>query len=454
MKNKLYFLIEILYLILSLGFIIINYAVIDKYDFVGIIFAFLFLLILKQIKLKNKKIKILIMISIIIKFLLIFLSYKIPENDYLFFYQNSKNFANSIAINNHYISFFPYLYAYIFLLGNVMKLFGTSYKIVIIVNFIFELLGEFFLYLLIKEKRSKDAALKSTLFYACNPLQYIWIVKCCPVIIVNTLLILVLYLWQKLNQSKNIKKTIFFSFILAIIISVANLFRPIMIIFIIAIFIYLCLGYFSNKNFKKQNFIFFTIIIVIYIMLNTFFNQLISYKIGYRLPNNAGGWSIFVGSNYESNGRWNKDDAKIFAEISQTKDNVEAQTFFQNEGLKRYNKLGIKTIPLIMKKSVVLGGALPGYTCSEFLDFIKIKKSLLTSIFHIYAYSYLFFLMIINIMIIYKNKKENSHDIFYLIFIIGLFSSMLLVEVSERYFIPILVPIMVYCSQYFDIKSN
>lgn len=54
-------------------------------------------------------------------------------------------------------------------------------------------------------------------------------------------------------------------------------------------------------------------------------------------------------------------------------------------------------------------------------------------------------MFIINIFSIFNitDKNENSRLVFYRMFFIGLVASHLLVEVSPRYFMPMLVPLMI-----------
>ena len=137
---------------------------------------------------------------------------------------------------------------------------------------------------------------------------------------------------------------------------------------------------------------------------------------------------------------------------------AKAQKMVQKEGILRYKSLGIKSIILFMAKSVVLGGGLPNYTYTEtvlFIDYIISKP--IEAITRSYIYSYIFVILFLNLLTAvksYREKKFRDDNLMLYIFIIGLFSSMLLVEVSERYYLPIFTIIMISSISYFKGIEN
>ena len=148
--SKIENIIIILYFLYAILFLLTNYLVLDVYDLIGLILAVIFLFFFKRIKINSKFFVSILTLAIIIRFLLIFIPYRILENDYQFFYSNAVAFAKGQIINNRYIALFPYLYLYVASLGMFMEFFYVSYKSVIIFNMIFELLGALFFYLIAK----------------------------------------------------------------------------------------------------------------------------------------------------------------------------------------------------------------------------------------------------------------------------------------------------------------
>ena len=453
-KSNIIFLLGCIYAIISLGFIIINFPVLDIYDLLGFIFSLGFLFFCYKKKKENHRLFwIIICLFLIIRIALLFLHFNPLANDYAYFYQEAINYATKSPLNKEYLSLYPYLYFYVATLGGIMRLFGTSYTVVIALNLIVELLGGVVFYLIAKDNYDNNIAKKALLLYICNPFSFLWIVKCCPVIIVNSLLLLIIYLHQKIMKVKKIKYMISLSLLLGVIMSIANHFRPIIIIFVITLVIMLGLTMIYHKEQLKKSGISLICILLPYFCLNICFNQIISDAIGYELPKNGAGWSIYVGANYEYRGRWNLKDSEYFDKLVEEKGNVEAQRLIQQEGVDRYKSLGVKSVWLWMKKAVVLGGGLPNYTYNEFFNFIGFNSSMvLVFSFKLFLYFYLLLIMIMNFKSIFKNikmKKVTVENLLLPIFIIGLFCSMLLVEVSERYFLPIMVLIMVYATNYY-----
>ena len=454
--DKLEKVLLVLYLLYSLYFVVANFAILDMYDVIGLVFGLLLICFLKKRKLNSKTLIVCFILALIIRSCLIFIPYKSLESDYQFFNNNAVLFSKGKTVNNAYISLFPYLYFYVVFLGSFFKLFGSGYSSVVIFNMFIELIGVIFLYLLTKSKYSQKVANKATVFYLINPLSFLWIVKCCPVIVVNTLLIIIFYFFEKISNSSKTRFVVLYSIIMGIVMSIANNIRPIIIILIIALLCNIVLKIICKRKDVKKSVISFIAIIIPYLILNTLFSSIISNNIKYDLPKNPGGWSIYVGANYKYNGRWNFKDSESFSQVVSQKGNVKAHQIMQNKGIQRYKVLGLKSIILLLKKSVILSGAVPSNTHAESIDFIDIRiNPVINCLVKVYIYSYMFILLLLNLYTIYKHiKRKEVHDFLYIIFIIGLFTSMLLVEVSERYFLPIIIPIVIYGLDYFNNEEN
>ena len=431
-----------IYFLFSFLLIICTFFYYDTTRVLGFILALgLIILMYKKPKiLNNKKLNILLTIGILIRIILIFLNYGEPYSDYQNFYNSSINFANYGTINK-YIEVFPHLIYYIICLGSIFKLFGTSYTLVVILNVFIDILATL---ILIKFFKSKTAGV----IWLLNPINIMWCSIAHPTVITNFFLLLSFLILFKLLNSLNknnkkdlYKKAIFFSAIL----SIANLFRPIMIILLIALLIYFFILKINKKDLTKY------LIVTITILGSYFiFNKSISFMTNNLLSNNIAdttvGWNIYVGSNMKSNGTWNEEQQIEFNKLfnSNTSPN-EIQEHFLEKGVNQYKNNGlINNIKLFIKKAIVLVGSPDSLTCYVFNkmqsnsipNYIQFILKIITST------SY-YILLLFNIIFAYKKLRNiNKNDDIYILqlFIIGVISSHLLVEVSPRYCLMLLVP--------------
>lgn len=99
----------------------------------------------------------------------------------------------------------------------------------------------------------------------------------------------------------------------------------------------------------------------------------------------------------------------------------------------------------MIKKLEVLTNDVYSYTYSNFTSSIINQNKFYNIFFKWYLYCFWFLIFIINILSGFgiNNKNDDNRLIFYRLFFIGLIASHLLVEVSPRYFLPMLVPMMI-----------
>lgn len=410
---------------------------------------FLFFLHFLSKKITNKKLKIiwwgiLFSIPLLFRVFLLFLNYTNFTGDYIAYLNNSRSFANNGLVDSFYVSLFPHLYTFIVLIGSWFKLVGDNYINFVLLNIVIELVGAGLLYFLVKKKISKNEALKILLLYLYNPFNILWIPICCPVIIVNTLLIAILFCFNKIDFEK--KNYVFISGFLGFLISISNSFRPVMIILIIALVIYY--GYLlMKKEMIKKILISFVFILTVFLISNKVILIFIEKNIGKNLAGYQSGFSLLVGSNTLSNGMWNKDDSELFYELVENFGNIESHQMAKDLGIKRYIDNRWKNIKLLMYKISILGRNLDRYTNQEFLTQLDLTlNDVQINIINAYLQFYLYFLLGRNMLgawSLLKRKRELDSLNIIGIFGMGLFVAMLLVEVSPRYFIPILIPILI-----------
>lgn len=395
-----------------------------------------------------------IFIPIVARFILLFINYKEPISDEGTFYNTAKAISLGNVFNQRYIATFPYLYGYINVLSVVFRMLGVSRINVVMFNIILDIIGAVFAYKTMEQLYNKKIGFITLLLWLYNPLNIIWCSKCLPIIIVNTLFIISLYFFSKiLNGFNNTYKYIIFSIITGIMLGITNSFRPIMIIFIITIVLYYTFLLLKKEKFYKL-FVSFVLILIPYKLIGILNNNLVEKYTGYKIEGSSAGWTIYVGSNYESYGEWflepeftQQINSKEF-----TPNNL--HTYFLDKGIENYKKNGLKNINLIYQKGRIFSGVTNRYTYDQFISYNS--KNIVSIILKVYTNFYWFLILIIMCLFSKNITKYNDKKILiFMILILGLFSSNLLVEVSPRYFTPIFVPLTLIVGYYItQIFSN
>lgn len=434
LKNNL--LLSSILGILSIALIYIFCKLNKKYNFINKI-------------LENKIIIIsLILLAILLRFSLLMFDYNEVYSDEATFYYNAVSLASNLEINSKYIAVFPYLFGYINILSMFMKVFGTTIYHAITFNIIVDLIGAVFAYLLGKKIfNDKKKGILFLVIWLFNPFNIIWCMKILPINIVNTMITISAYVFECLLSSFNNKRYLIISIILGIIIGISNSFRPIMIIFLIAIFLYyLYLIIFSKYNFKKL-LLSFVLIVLCYSVYNNLNYKLVQDATGYTPSKSGSGWSVYVGSNINSNGEWFLEP-KLDEFFAKDEDFSPSQMheYFMKERIKNYKSYNLITLSKFMiKKLEVLANDVYSYTYDNFTSSVINQSKKYNTVFKVYLYCFWFLMFIINIFSIFNitDKNENSRLVFYRMFFIGLVASHLLVEVSPRYFMPMLVLLII-----------
>ena len=461
MKNLVNILSKILTVILVTLLTIIYFFFLKNDFIISCLFSVLSIIIVFIVYKLNKKSSIInkilenkmiiisfILVAILLRFSLLMFDYNEVYSDEATFYYNAVSLASNLEINSKYIAVFPYLFGYINILSMFMKVFGTTIYHAITFNIIIDLIGAVFAYLFGKKIfNDKKKGILFLLIWLFNPFNIIWCMKILPINIVNTMIIISAYVFECLLSSFNNKRYLIISIVLGIIIGISNSFRPIMIIFLIAIFLYyLYLIIFSKYNLKKL-LLSFIMISLCYGVYNNLNYKLVEDATGYTPSKSGSGWSVYVGSNINSNGEWFLEPKldEFFVKDEDFSPS-EIHEYFMEEGIKNYKSYNLITVSKFMiKKLEVLTNDVYSYTYENFTSSVINQSKKYNTVLKSYLYCFWFLMFIINIFSIFNitDKDENSRLVFYRLFFIGLVVSHLLVEVSPRYFMPMLVPLMI-----------
>ena len=477
MKKGLYiFFTSIFLLLLLLIFKSAVFYIFSKGNIYNIILMILLILLTlflykkKTIKFKKIRFKyiflILIFLGIGLRLLLLLNSYNYPQSDYQTFYENAIAVSTNLDnINARYISIFPHIGGYIIFLGNIFKLFGSSYNVYIIANIIFDLIGGIFLYKTLENLSSKKAGLIGLATWMICPINIMWCAFCSPVIIFNSLLSVAFFITSLVIKCdiNNKKKFLILNLILGFSLGIANIFRPITIIFIIAVSIYYIYTLIFSEDKKILTYLLVIILIFIpYFVVNKVNSIAINNAINQKITSNSVGWNLYIGSNLGSRGMWYQEASIHFGEKSYdyTLSATDIQNYFMKLGIQRYKDNGFDNLKLLDAKFNVFHERIGSYAYNSYFDILNVKHNNIVNLIITLATNVFYYLFIILSIFSFKELKnpKNSKYLIYILFFIGVVISHLIMEANPRYMFPILnvyiLIISIYISNIIKFELN
>ena len=355
-----------------------------------------------------------------------------------------------------YEKLFPYLTSYTGVLGLAMKIFGVSYKSVVIINTFYDVLAMVGLFLLFwLWKKNKKAGLIAAAVWAINPLQIIFCSMPMAIVATNTMVILAILLIYLLYKygNKNLWLGLGLALLCGVSLAVGNIFRPIFVVFLIALIVFELYFVFRKKRRLLYTALECVVAILGYVSISFVWTNIIpSINPYYAKTSNDVGWSFYVGANYEENGKWSSEDSKIFFDEvlpSVGGDVTVAQDEIFSRGGERYFEMMAngRLLNHMFNKSSVLFADVDNSIYDFRYDFhIKdgTKAMLCYRVIQNIILLFYFSLVLVTgyfIYWIYKNKIDKYFDnnrmmLYIIITFVGLFAASMLVEVMNRYSLP------------------
>lgn len=384
---------------------------------------------------------ILSVLCLIYKFSIILLIKTNPVADYLTFDSIAKIFAENgdLSYFCRYMSLYPHVFGYSYVLGIVYRIFGTSELVVPIMNVVLSYASLLFIYKILQKLYGNESALWGGILWIFCPSQTLWNCTILSEPLYNVFVMLALYLCIKIASDEKFDELNYKIVLLCISFSgtliVLNFLRPISAIFIIIIVMVLFVC--SLKSTCKKSFLRKLLcclaICITYFCGNKVVNVGITRIIGEE-PSGVPGASFYLGSNEETNGQWNQEDwDKILgmANEENTTGKITQEKVF-NEALDRIKSIK-KPVQLLLNKFVVFWGndeTAIKHTVAGGVEIFGIRYELLCAI----SDAFLLFITILSLVGLWElgyNKKIGAICI--VLFFIGLTMSQLLVEVMGRY---------------------
>lgn len=354
-----------------------------------------------------------------------------------------------------YMARFPHMSMMVLYFSLIQKLFENSLIAIRVINIIFSMINVILLYLLSKEVfRDKDKSIWVLLIGAIYPPMIIYNNVYCSENIAMPLLLLSILMFLKAFNNKDRKHKYLLLLAAGVFLGFTQLFRPIGYVMIIAYVMFISIYF--NENIKRK------IIKDISIVAAFIFPvALVSYTLMALNITENPLWhgteppsiSILKGTNIESGGRWNEEDASIFSMYDRDYEKVDKAT-------KEIIKERLTNTPL---KDLVefyiskyehqwyagdFGGLYwsengldEAYNKDEYLEMLGKKQGKMLMRVSEEGEFYVQLVFIAVIFLTYiglyrsKNYKNYSIDLFYIIFC-GISLQCLITESQDRYSYP------------------
>lgn len=374
-----------------------------------------------------------------------------PVSDPMTFFNSAQAIANgSGQLGNNYVAFQPYLSAYNNTLGVVMRIITDPWLATIVLNTLFDTISAFLLFVLLKQLRGTSSRIPVLGYgiWMVSPLNIVFSVSSLPIIVVNFFVIstiLISYLLIKQIKNLKTKNVILLTFTYGVITGLGNLFRPIFIVPIIALGIIFFLLYFSRKsaNLLKLSTLSILTIIAVFTIIQGLNTAFVTKQTGLPAAKNPSGWSMYVGSTYESGGEWrpyHNEERKAICKTSLEENNFdECHSLLRKQAVQRYKSYGIvgllklsvqKLYHQAEKQSYFYNAehSIVGYTTSKTFHIINVSMTFFMLIIFLLSASILYRTAVFS-----KSYATNPFVLYCVLIMIGWFVSFVLVESAPRY---------------------
>ena len=357
-----------------------------------------------------------------------------------------------------YERLFPYLSAYTGVLAVSMSIFGEDYSAILFLNIFFDVIAcvtIYFLFFVWKQRR--DVALLAATIWAINPLQIMFCGLPLAIVVVNTIVILSILSVMLLFKSKDsLVKVGAFSLLSGLIFALGNAFRPVFVIFLIATVVVWGLIALNDKTKLKAAALSCLVLVLGYFLVGMVPSVIhAQFNPYYHGEKARAGWGVYVGSNYETKGKWNPDDRDTFfgqVLVEQAGgDYEEAQSIIMKSAIKRYTDIvgQEKLLQHFFNKTTLTFGDVKNATYDYGYVFGTTKDNeayRLVQDLVLMFYSAVLIVVGYNLCLRFKRKEyvfEEDTMNYLLVLLVGLFAAFLLVEAMNRYSLPFVAILLI-----------
>lgn len=370
--------------------------------------------------------------------------------DYRFFWDTACQLATDTPFPEEskiYLALFPHILGYSSVLSVFLRIFGQNPVVVKMLNLALTVFSEVFLYCLCLRRLGFRRAVFAGVLWILFPSKLLYNVTALSEPFYTCLLLAFLLLISELEarEEKLRNAAILYGLLGGALLTGIQLARPIAAIPIIALFIWLLLlrgesG--KNKQALKAWGIFLAVMLICFFSFNAQWNRHLTEVIGDK-PSSSYGYSLYVGFNPETNGRYSEQDMVVFGDVLNGKaeqDTSKAQEIMKTLAWDRLRNDTPSYLKLFSSKLQTLLGDDEGGAWTVKHCIPARAYQLLLVISNVVYYVSLLFSLRGSLRM--RETRENSCLLLAPLYVIGLSLAHMLVEVQGRYhysMIPMLV---------------
>ena len=411
--------------------------------------------------------------AIIVRYMVILKLPMQPESDYKTYYEIAGLLKNGTLQEQgegyiNYISMFPHVIGYSYILKTIFTFFGTSVFNGQVANIIFSVITVYAVYRIARRLGGRLAGVIALTVAAFWPSQVLYITMLSSEYAFTLLLYLSVWLFLHLvmdydGTTKKAVRGILLHILLGCLIAVTSAIRPLAIILLAAII--LCI--FTQKmklpniprnsisvwnRFLEKGWMRASLIVISYMIFSGILTSKIELAINQTMPSTSVsfGYNLLVGLNTDSKGGWNEEDSKyLYDNLESTGSAIQAQIASRNLAFERLTSDPKGIFNLFINKYELLWGN-DDYGSTWNLIFLEEQNELTTErsdfLYRMQDYNnilYMAFIMFSILALIYMLQKKASYIQVLILLYLGTVGIHLFVESQNRYHYHILQVIMV-----------
>lgn len=411
--------------------------------------------------------------AIIVRYMVILKLPMQPESDYKTYYEIAGLLKNGTLQEQgegyiNYISMFPHVIGYSYILKTIFTFFGTSVFNGQVANIIFSVITVYAVYRIARRLGGRLAGVIALTVAAFWPSQVLYITMLSSEYAFTLLLYLSVWLFLHLvmdydGTTKKAVRGILLHILLGCLIAVTSAIRPLAIILLAAII--LCI--FTQKmklpniprnsisvwnRFLEKGWMRASLIVISYMIFSGILTSKIELAINQTMPSTSVsfGYNLLVGLNTDSKGGWNEEDSKyLYDNLESTGSAIQAQIASRNLAFERLTSDPKGIFNLFINKYELLWGN-DDYGSTWNLIFLEEQNELTPErsdfLYRMQDYNnilYMAFIMFSILALIYMLQKKASYIQVLILLYLGTVGIHLFVESQNRYHYHILQVIMV-----------
>ncbi len=368
----------------------------------------------------------------------------LPASDYLAYQAYAWYFSKGFySFYDPTYVVFPFKIGYPIILSFLYKITGVSIDAAKALNIVLSIISMLLLYFIGKHISNSRTGRTAALMYAFWPAQIMYTSSLASEHIFMVFFLLNILMLVKMKDTDNTCHELLNTILLGLSLSVSQFFRPIsLIIFPVAaaylFIIYEKKGRIAVDLLRKSMLL--TVIVISYFAGLFCLNQVVEPLTDINIMKSSPGFSMLVGTNFESNGTYNKQDANIVKKDNYDFDKVHSEAFKTAIGRITGNPAAFASL-IVRKFGIEWGNEEYGYD-SSLLSLDQSKpgwqdvfnyKSKLKKLSQAF---YMSVLILLVIGCIYSIRKALYKVFIPTLISIGLIISFCFFEVQSRYHIP------------------